>query len=199
MRAILSLWLLLTLIPAAAEVYRWTDDKGVIHYGDKPPADNAKPVQLPPLQTYSPSAPQRPTAATSAAGMPIDSVPPKIRIASPAPDETVRDAGQRLSVSVDVELKPTQGLLYFPRRNPAEQATHGVDGLPDGKCRTRRAQHHSGRGVGGWQAAESQRSGHRAHETPDRATLTATSEAGTGVPLNHRPPRGGSYLATRCG
>ncbi len=113
MRAILSLWLLLTLIPAAAEVYRWTDDKGVIHYGDKPPADNAKPVQLPPLQTYSPSAPQRPTAATSAAGMPIDSVPPKIRIASPAPDETVRDAGQRLSVSVDVELKPTQGLLYF--------------------------------------------------------------------------------------
>lgn len=114
MRALLSLLLLLTLIPAAAEVYRWTDDKGVIHYGDKAPADNVKPVQLPPLQTYSPSTPPRP-AATSSGTAPaaVDSAPPKIRIASPTQDETVRDAEQRLSVAVDVELQPAQGLLYF--------------------------------------------------------------------------------------
>src|SRR5690242_19267107 len=34
------------------QVYKWVDEKGVIHYTDKPPTQNATPAKLPPLQTF---------------------------------------------------------------------------------------------------------------------------------------------------
>ncbi len=118
MRALLTVLLLLPplgLTPAAADVYRWTDAKGVTHYGDKPPSDQVKPVQLPPLQTYSPPpVPSTSQKAAASAEKPSEAgKPPPIRITSPAPDETIRDAGRQLSVTVDVALKQSQGLLYF--------------------------------------------------------------------------------------
>jgi glutaredoxin len=40
MRSIMLLAVLLALgIPAAAQVYKWTDSTGKVHYGDKPPDD----------------------------------------------------------------------------------------------------------------------------------------------------------------
>lgn len=118
MRALLTVLLLLPLLgltPASAEVYRWKDAKGVTQYGDKPPSDQVKPVELPPLQTYSPppvpSTSQKPAA--SAEKPAENGKPPPIRITSPAQDETIRDAGRQLSVSVDVALRQGQGLLYF--------------------------------------------------------------------------------------
>ncbi len=42
MRLILGLLLLATFaLPAGAEVVKWTDTQGRVHYGDRPPADNA--------------------------------------------------------------------------------------------------------------------------------------------------------------
>ena len=118
MRALLTVLLLLPLLgltTASAEVYRWKDAKGVTQYGDKPPSDQVKPVELPPLQTYSPppvpSTSQKPAA--SAEKPAENGKPPPIRITSPAQDETIRDAGRQLSVSVDVALRQGQGLLYF--------------------------------------------------------------------------------------
>ncbi|WP_293389285.1 DUF4124 domain-containing protein [Nevskia sp.] len=118
MRALLTVLLLLPLLsltPASAEVYRWTDAKGVTHYGDKAPSDQAKPVQLPPLQTYSPPpVPSTSPNSTASAEKPAEAgTPPPIRITSPAQDETIREAGKQLSVSVDVALRQGQGLLYF--------------------------------------------------------------------------------------
>jgi len=44
-----SRWLLLMAMLAAASVaaqqYRWTDEKGKVHYGDAPPPASAKNVQ----------------------------------------------------------------------------------------------------------------------------------------------------------
>lgn len=37
MRSILALAALLALMPAAAQVYKWTDSTGKTHYGDSPP------------------------------------------------------------------------------------------------------------------------------------------------------------------
>lgn len=115
MQSILGLILLLTLSTASAEVYRWTDDKGVIHYGDKPLAADARPVELPPLQTYSPGSVAAPggTGREVAAPSIRDDKPPAIRITSPSPEETIRDGEQKFSVTVDVTLRPGQGLLYF--------------------------------------------------------------------------------------
>lgn len=114
MRLLLVLALSLSLIPARAEIYRWVDDKGVTHYGDKPPKDGVKPVELPPLQTYNPSAATVPSLATKQLDAPAPSAGKSgIRIVSPAQDDTIRDASAGISMSVDVALQPGQGLLYF--------------------------------------------------------------------------------------
>lgn len=45
-----SLCMLLCLLPAtgaiSADVYKWTDEAGRVHYGDKPPDSNALPVEI---------------------------------------------------------------------------------------------------------------------------------------------------------
>ena len=112
MRILIAIALLLTLVPARGEVYRWTDDKGVVHYGDKPPKEGVKPVELPPLQTYSPSAAAAPATPRSESANPAPPAKASIRIAAPADDETIRDAGT-ISMTVDAALQPGQGLVYF--------------------------------------------------------------------------------------
>src|SRR4029078_3090911 len=36
-RVALSLWVALCAAPAAAQMYKWVDEKGVTHYSEKPP------------------------------------------------------------------------------------------------------------------------------------------------------------------
>ena len=50
MRALALMLALIFALPAAAEVYRWVDENGVVHYTDKPPAPGAEPAKLPKLQ-----------------------------------------------------------------------------------------------------------------------------------------------------
>lgn len=115
MRILLAFALLLNLLPARAEIYRWVDDKGVTHYGDKPPKEGVRPVELPPLQTYSPSD----SAPTAIAPSPADRSTPasdgkrSLRIVSPTQDDTIRDASAGISMTVDAALQPGEGLLFF--------------------------------------------------------------------------------------
>jgi len=101
----------------AADVYRWTDDKGVVHYSDKPQTPADKPAELPHLQTYNhsssppPSAPladtpAKPAKAEAAAGG-------AFAITSPAPDETIRDAEGKFTVAVSGTLQPGEGVIYY--------------------------------------------------------------------------------------
>jgi hypothetical protein len=100
----------LLLGAAAPEVYKWTDDRGVVHYTDKPPKKGAKPVQLPPLQSYeSPAMPAPPPAAPEAP-------PPakvSVQIVSPPAEETFRDTTVPVAVVVSPSLASGQQLLYF--------------------------------------------------------------------------------------
>ncbi len=55
MKGMLAAALLLFPLVAAGEIYKWVDDKGVVHYGDQPPNPGARPLEdLPGLSTYSP-------------------------------------------------------------------------------------------------------------------------------------------------
>lgn len=54
------------LAPAAAEVYKWVDAQGRLHYGDKPPP-GAQPAELPDIQVYEGAQPRSGTGRASGA------------------------------------------------------------------------------------------------------------------------------------
>ena len=129
MRIALIVLLLLPLATHAAdpkkpEVYKWVDDKGVVHYTDKPPAENATPAKLPPLQTYKggtvPSLGKfdRPTSKGTTASA-------QIQVVTPSRDETFR-GGERVvpvAVMVTPQLREGQRLIYLLDGTPASQPT----------------------------------------------------------------------------
>jgi len=104
----------LSLAAAAGDVYRWVDSSGVVHYSDKPLAPNDKPATLPHLQTYAPGAAPSGFAPAAASG-PAAAKPagPVISIASPQPDETIRDAEGKFTVTVNADLQSGEGLIFF--------------------------------------------------------------------------------------
>ena len=115
MRLLSILMLLLFVLPAQAQVYRWVDGNGVVHYTGTPPSKTAKPVELPPLQTYKPSV--TPDALSNQiagdATPPAAPIPPAPRITSPQSQATIRDAQHHVMVEINAALKPDQGLIYY--------------------------------------------------------------------------------------
>jgi hypothetical protein len=89
------------------KVYRYTDSKGIIHYTDKPPAKDAKPVELPPLQTF----PSTGTVNLSAPTAPVKVAQQfTLAITSPTADNTFRDADEAIAIVVSVT--PSMPLGY---------------------------------------------------------------------------------------
>jgi len=115
MRKLIPLLLLLTALPAAADVYRWVDADGVVHYSDNPPSPDAKPTALPKLQSFNPQAlmnGQSLSGETPAAHPESSGYRPQIT--SPAADETIRDNVTQITVSVAAP-PPNRGdlLVYY--------------------------------------------------------------------------------------
>ena len=123
MRIALTLFLLLPLLASAAEkaeVYKWVDEKGVIHYTDKPPNDNAQPAKLPPLQTYKggttpnlskfDKGPQGGKATGAAL----------VEVVTPAQDETFRSGERTVPVAV----------ILTPPLNEGQRLVYMLDGTP---------------------------------------------------------------------
>ncbi|HSW13542.1 MAG TPA: DUF4124 domain-containing protein [Solimonas sp.] len=120
----LLLSLSLLSLAAAAEVYKYTDEKGVVHYTDQPPSKGARPASLPPLQTVpsdviagsrsEPDAPSRSRAAAAAEAY-------SLSIVSPTPEQTFREPGGNVEVSVSVqpELQSGYGLMFYVDGAPA--------------------------------------------------------------------------------
>lgn len=99
------LWLFFVSAIAGNTLYQWTDEDGQIHVSDQPEA-NAKPVQLPKLQTY-----QLRSSTTNINNNATESdtsfQPQKytaIHIITPKNQETIRDNSG--NVSVNIQLAP---------------------------------------------------------------------------------------------
>lgn len=126
MRA-LVLMLILGLSTASVakdEVYKWVDDKGVVHYTDKPPTDNAKPAKLPPLQTYKGGTvpPLNKFGKSSVKGVGNAA---QILVVTPSRDETFRGGERVVPVAVQVtpQLAEGQKLIYLLDGTPASPPT----------------------------------------------------------------------------
>ncbi len=104
-RIVTALSLMLIVWPCAyADVYRWVDDNGDVHFSDEP-RDGASRMEIPEPTVV----PSTPVPDRSADGQADDAQPApdwQVRIQSPAHEATVRDNSGRLSVSVGVEPEP---------------------------------------------------------------------------------------------
>lgn len=56
MRGLLVFILLLATGVVAAEIFRWTDDTGQVHYGERPPDDRAQRLAIPGSRSAAPGA-----------------------------------------------------------------------------------------------------------------------------------------------
>lgn len=140
MRHVMLLCLLLCTPSAWAEVYKWVDEKGVVHYTDKPPTDNSKPADLPPLQTYKGG--EVPKLKPSAVEAKPKPAPPKglldLVILEPAAEETLRDNEGNVAVSVGVApgMPPGHRVVYYmdgvPQALPTEALSYVITNVERG-------------------------------------------------------------------
>lgn len=116
MRLFLCLALLLSAAPLAAkdEIYRWVDAEGVIHYGSRPPSKDAKPAELPQLQTYKAGAAPVSGAlpATAPGSADTKAATLSLRLTAPVEGETFRDPQGVIPVSVAVEPELPPGVAF---------------------------------------------------------------------------------------
>lgn len=135
MRKLFFLIALFLSLPLAAQVYKYTDEKGVVHYTDKPPSKNAKPANLPPLHTYAPPPTSaKPEAATPAPEAPSGGGGFQVRITAPANESTSREASSEVAVSVDVAPPLPRGytLRYYLDGAARSDAGDGTGALLTG-------------------------------------------------------------------
>ena len=125
-------------VAGASEVYRYMDSDGVIHYSDKPPSKEAKPVDLPPLQLVSPIvAPERTLSGAKAEN---DPQRVELSVVSPSPEQTFRGDDRQLRIQVQSErpLPEGYGLLYFldgspQNRSATRQMSYVLEGVERGE------------------------------------------------------------------
>ncbi len=87
-------------LPVAAKVYKSVLPDGTVVYSDTPPAADAKPVELPRIQTYSPPPTPAPAPAEKKPEKPVFGGYDTFEVASPANDSTVRDNAGTVQVSL---------------------------------------------------------------------------------------------------
>lgn len=126
----------LLCLPAQAEVYRYVDPQGVVHYTDQPPSKDARPAKLPPLQVIGPTPTPGPSADGGVSELPkVPQAPVELRITAPAPEQTFRGDDRRLMVNValDRPLPEGYGLLYMLDGSPQNtQATRTLSYVLEG-------------------------------------------------------------------
>lgn len=118
--AYVALIAVLAASAAPAQVYRWVDEDGVVHYSDTP-HPGAEEIQLP---DDGPTAPGRafeslqrtPPTNGDEAQQPATPGYERVRFVAPAPEETLWNIGGELTVRLDVQpaLRPGhQVRVYF--------------------------------------------------------------------------------------
>lgn len=107
-------WLLPVILvlafAAKAEVYKWVDEQGNVHYGDLPPGGvQTEPVKLPGLSTYrSPAQDGQGQLGGTAADGPFTGYT-RVEIIQPKANEVVRTNEQRMVVAVALEPPLQEG------------------------------------------------------------------------------------------
>ena len=188
--------------PAAAQVHRWVDERGVVQYGDRPPAAGATTLRVPagPQSAYvrtSPAAAATPAAAnpdkprTAAAGT-------ASRPTAPAPNSKPSAAERMPAERLTTQHQPPQ-----PPARPAQLTRHAaadraLRGQP--RRRLRYAAGHAPAAAREHAHNEGRAGAHRRHPGAPRGEVASPNR-----PRHRRPRRRcigrhhGRYLDRDCG
>ena len=115
--------LLLIALPAAAQIYKYTDASGNTVYSDHAPDGvQAQPVELPPLNSVQPQAPSAPSSDTP----------------SPAPARNAYEVLELTGLPTEEALRANNGtftisVLIKPRLQPPHQLRLLLDDAPYGQ------------------------------------------------------------------
>lgn len=116
--------LLLIALPAAAQIYKYTDANGNTAYSNQPPDGvQAQPVELPPLNRVEPQAPSAPQAPTAEQPQPPRNAYEVLELAGLPTDEALRANNGTFTVNV----------LIKPRLQPSHQLRLLLDDQPYGQ------------------------------------------------------------------
>jgi len=113
MRAFILILLVACSIATAAEVYRWIDQDGEVHYSDRPHEDAEK-ITLPEAQTFSAPMPQKKAGGSDAGkdgrgDKKKDVSYSSVRIVSPKSNEVLWNTGGSMKVSVSTQPRLSRG------------------------------------------------------------------------------------------
>ncbi|WKV84355.1 DUF4124 domain-containing protein [Pseudomonas sp. B24_DOA] len=116
--------LLLIALPAAAQIYKYTDANGNTAYSNQPPDGvQAQPVELPPLNRVEPQAPSAPQSPSPEAPQPARNAYEILELAGLPTDEALRANNGTFTVNV----------LIKPRLQPPHQLRLVLDDEPYGQ------------------------------------------------------------------
>ncbi|WP_434767424.1 DUF4124 domain-containing protein [Pseudomonas triticicola] len=116
--------LLLIALPAAAQIYKYTDANGNTAYSNQPPDGvQAQPLELPPLNRVEPQAPSAPQAPTAEQPQPPRNAYDILDLAGLPTDEALRANNGTFTVNV----------LIKPRLQPPHQLRLVLDDAPYGQ------------------------------------------------------------------
>jgi len=116
--------LLLIALPAAAQIYKYTDANGNTAYSNQPPDGvQAQPLELPPLNRVEPQAPSAPQAPTAEQPQPPRIAYEVLELAGLPTDEALRANNGTFTVNV----------LIKPRLQPPHQLRLLLDDQPYGQ------------------------------------------------------------------
>jgi len=116
--------LLLIALPAAAQIYKYTDANGNTAYSNQPPDGvQAQPVELPPLNRVEPQAPVAPQAPTAEQPQPPRNAYDILELAGLPTDKALRANNGTFTVNV----------LIKPRLQPPHQLRLLLDDQPYGQ------------------------------------------------------------------
>ncbi len=107
-RIALIAMLLSSSLVSMAGVYKWTDEQGNVHFGDKPVKGSEKVKIQPPVIAVPQAIPVKNKSNVPQA----DNVAYQLAIASPVAQETIRSAEGIVNVSLTVSPVPTDEVSY---------------------------------------------------------------------------------------
>jgi hypothetical protein len=130
--------LMLPLVAASQEIYRWVDKDGIVHYSDQPGSPNAVLVTIVAPNAYESSGDSN--AAASSYDPPDDGdespLYQSLTIVQPSQDQVFFNSNATVNVTAELvgELQPDHTLMFYVNGNvrPAEGGSLTLTGLPRG-------------------------------------------------------------------